>query len=483
MAPGREYLGWCHGLGWRGKAARGASGQTPRSRGSPTVPPRAGPSALRSRRASSPTTCGCAKRSSAASSIVMTRSCVETKDDNTPRRVVLPELVPPEFTMFIRARTQAARNADGFGWWGRPHRLGCVEPEERPPERCCFDDWVDDCRRRARKRGTGSAVTDALLAALIDVGLVGRTVLDVGCGIGDLAIEAVVHGATRARGYDLSTKAIEEARELARDRGVADRTRFEVGDGAKLDLPAADVVAVNRVVCCYPDADGLLERSLAATGSVYAIIAPISKGLTGLFNRVLNPLGNVVYRAPRSEISGVPDLRPRRRAHRPAGESGGLPARAPRAAAGRMGPGRLRALNAANLADPFKRAGRAIPVCVCDRLEHPTTDAVTRTSSGHNDRVFQARHQDRFRLHARAKDVGLLARGAPQRAIPVRAGVQVVLVVFAGDGSADRALPAVREAAALRAEQRRLYGHHPLRADSTPRNAQSAPTARIAVAR
>ena len=55
-------------------------------------------------------------------------------------------------------------------------------------------------------------------------------------------------------------------------------------------------MAVNRVVCCYPDADGLLERSLAATGSVYAIIAPISKGLTGLFNRVLNPLENVVYR-------------------------------------------------------------------------------------------------------------------------------------------------------------------------------------------
>jgi Voltage gated chloride channel len=84
---------------------------------------------------------------------------------------------------------------------------------------------------------------------------------------------------------------------------------------------------------------------------------------------------------------------------------------------------------------------------------------------------------------AGAVHVGLLARGAPQGAVPVRAGVQMVLVVFAGDRSADRALPAVREATALRAEQRRLHRHHALRAASTPRNAQSAPTAKIAVAR
>lgn len=147
-------------------------------------------------------------------------------------------------------------------------------------------------------------MTDTLLAALIDVGLAGRTVLDVGCGIGDLAIEAVVQGAARARGYDLSPKAIAEARKLARDRGVSDRTQFEVGDGAKLELPAADVVAVNRVVCCYPDADGLLERSLGATGSVYAIIAPISKGLTGLLNRVLNAFQNVVYRVRDRKYQG-----------------------------------------------------------------------------------------------------------------------------------------------------------------------------------
>jgi SAM-dependent methyltransferase len=163
-------------------------------------------------------------------------------------------------------------------------------------ERCCFDDWVDRWEREAERKDTVNAVTASLLKAITDVGVSGRTVLDVGCGIGDLAIEAVAAGATSAKGFDLSPKAIERARALARQRGVDDRTTFEVGDGSKLDLPKADVVAVNRVVCCYPDADGILERTLAAAGSVYAISAPISSGATGVYNRVHNALWNVVYR-------------------------------------------------------------------------------------------------------------------------------------------------------------------------------------------
>ncbi len=175
-------------------------------------------------------------------------------------------------------------------------RLERVEPEERPDERCCFDDWVDSWERKAGRRDTVNAVTASLLKAITAQGVSGRTVLDVGCGIGDLAIETVAAGATSATGYDLSPKAIGRARALARERGVGDRTTFEVGDGSKLDLPRADIVAINRVVCCYPDADGILERTLAAAGSVYAISAPVSRGARGLYNHVQNGLWNVVYR-------------------------------------------------------------------------------------------------------------------------------------------------------------------------------------------
>jgi magnesium-protoporphyrin O-methyltransferase len=172
------------------------------------------------------------------------------------------------------------------------------------PERCCFDEWVDRWEKQAEKRDTVAGVTRPLLEALEEAGLAGRTVLDVGCGIGDLALATLARGAARADGIDLSERAIDEARRLAAERGLAGRARFEVGDGAKAELPEADVVVLNRVVCCYPDADGLLERSLASARYVYAFTAPVSRGPAGLLNRVQTWFSNLTYAARKKRYGG-----------------------------------------------------------------------------------------------------------------------------------------------------------------------------------
>jgi len=169
---------------------------------------------------------------------------------------------------------------------------------------CCFDDWVDHWSKRSKKRRTVAGVTAPLLRGLEEAGIRDRTVLDVGCGIGDLAIEAVRRGAARAFGFELSAKAVDEARRLATERGVADRTSFEVGDGAEIRLPTADVVVLNRVFCCYRDADALLENSLSAAGSVYAFTTPPSKGLGGAFVKLQSRFWNVWYRLRDRKFQG-----------------------------------------------------------------------------------------------------------------------------------------------------------------------------------
>jgi hypothetical protein len=73
---------------------------------------------------------------------------------------------------------------------------------------------------------------------------------------------------------------------------MADRATFDVGDASKVDLPPADVVVLNRVICCYPDVEGLLERSLDAARSVYAFSLPRSEGLVGRMARLQVNLGN-----------------------------------------------------------------------------------------------------------------------------------------------------------------------------------------------
>jgi SAM-dependent methyltransferase len=178
------------------------------------------------------------------------------------------------------------------------------EMDEPEPERCCFDDWVDHWTSQATTNPTAAKVTASLLDAITEAGVADRTILDVGCGIGDLAIEVVARGGAGGTGFDLSPKAIGEARRLAASRGVGDRMRFEVGDGAKLDLPAADIVVINRVVCCYPDTDNLLDHTLGAAGSVFAMTAPVSKGATGLLNRLKSALENVGYRLRPSKYVG-----------------------------------------------------------------------------------------------------------------------------------------------------------------------------------
>jgi len=67
---------------------------------------------------------------------------------------------------------------------------------------------------------------------LADGGLLGRRVLDAGCGSGEHALLAAARGADVV-GVDISQRAIERARHKAAERGLA--ARFEVGDALSLD--------------------------------------------------------------------------------------------------------------------------------------------------------------------------------------------------------------------------------------------------------
>ncbi len=139
-------------------------------------------------------------------------------------------------------------------------------------------------------------ITRSLIEALDGQGLDGRTLLDVGCGTGDLALAALERGAARAEGIDLGPGAIEEARSLAADRELSDRVAFSVGDGAIDPLSRHDVVALNRVLCCYPKVDRLLANSLGAAREIYAYTAPIHTGILGRFNRLSVAIGNAWFR-------------------------------------------------------------------------------------------------------------------------------------------------------------------------------------------
>jgi Methyltransferase domain len=105
-----------------------------------------------------------------------------------------------------------------------------------------------------RDKGHGKLERDIVAAASAG-GLAGTRVLELGGGIGTIQSELLEAGAARGEVVELVAAWEPYARELARERGLEERTAFRVAD--VLEDPAsvepADVVVMNRVVCCSPD--------------------------------------------------------------------------------------------------------------------------------------------------------------------------------------------------------------------------------------
>jgi len=134
-----------------------------------------------------------------------------------------------------------------------------------------FQDW----------QPVGPEATDMLFGWVREAGLSGSTFMDIGCGTGELILRALDAGATTATGADLSTEAIAMASDLMHETGYRDQVDLWVGDAAVESLEPHDIVVLDKVICCYPDADSLIARSTAAATHVYAFALPESRGFWG----------------------------------------------------------------------------------------------------------------------------------------------------------------------------------------------------------
>jgi predicted RNA methylase len=149
------------------------------------------------------------------------------------------------------------------------------------------------CCRAGRRSDPGSGpagdvsgVSRTLLDLLEEAGLRDRSVLELGSGTGQLTVAMLRRGASTVTGIDLSPLSVEVARDRVGREGLAERASFLAGDAAATDLPRRDVVVLDKVFCCYPDAERLLGASVRAAGTVHAFVLPASEGFRGAMSRV-----------------------------------------------------------------------------------------------------------------------------------------------------------------------------------------------------
>jgi magnesium-protoporphyrin O-methyltransferase len=129
--------------------------------------------------------------------------------------------------------------------------------------------------KRYREKGP-RPTTRLLVEGIVEAGASGGDVLDIGGGFGGLTLALLERGATGAIVVDASEAYIAAAREEAARVGRAERMQFVRADfvEAAATLPAATVVALDRVICCYPAYESMLGLALSRAGSCLAISYP-----------------------------------------------------------------------------------------------------------------------------------------------------------------------------------------------------------------
>ena len=129
--------------------------------------------------------------------------------------------------------------------------------------------------KRYLKKGP-SKTTSMLLDAIHKKGVQGLNFLDIGGGIGAIQYDLIKAGASNGTSIEASSAFFDIVKEEALQNGLAERVNFKYGDftATASDVDSADIVTLDKVICCYDDMSELVGLSSKLARKIYAVIYP-----------------------------------------------------------------------------------------------------------------------------------------------------------------------------------------------------------------
>ncbi len=129
--------------------------------------------------------------------------------------------------------------------------------------------------KRYRKKGPAKT-TRLLLHAIKAQGVEGASLMDIGGGVGTIQHELLNAGVREVVNVEASPAFSETAREEARRQGHEQAIKFYLGNFVELaeQLPASDIVTLDRVICCFDDMEELVGKSSHLAKKVYGVVFP-----------------------------------------------------------------------------------------------------------------------------------------------------------------------------------------------------------------
>ncbi len=184
---------------------------------------------------------------------------------------------------------------------------------------CCaattthFDDqFVENEISKLRTVGPHVA-TRRLLDALVDCGVRGLHMLEVGGGTGTITLGLMSHGVKSCTFVEIVPAFLSATATRASKERCAERINFIGADFVAIhaQIDTADIVVMDRVVCCYPHAESLMNAALTRCSRYFGISYPkdsLASRLDTLIKnrrrrRARNPFRTFVH--PEKNIRGM----------------------------------------------------------------------------------------------------------------------------------------------------------------------------------
>jgi SAM-dependent methyltransferase len=143
---------------------------------------------------------------------------------------------------------------------------------------------------RRWQEGRLNRPTLELIEVILAHGVQGARVLDIGAGVGAVHVALLESGAAAAIDVDASREFLATARAEAERRGLRGRIEYRYGDVVEVagDLPPADIVTLDSVICCYPYLEPLLEAAAQSRPDLVGITYPRDVWWMRAFMRLYN---------------------------------------------------------------------------------------------------------------------------------------------------------------------------------------------------
>jgi len=158
--------------------------------------------------------------------------------------------------------------------------MNCCTSEELIAKDNFFSKRASHYDKRFHKKGldkTQQLLLEGMAAVMTNNGKNSvESVMEIGCGVGGLLLTMLGKGLNHAIGIDASEGMLEKAKHNAVRMKFNEKTVFLHRDFVDVEpeLPVADIMILDKVLCCDSNPELLIKKSTGKTNAIYAVSFP-----------------------------------------------------------------------------------------------------------------------------------------------------------------------------------------------------------------